>query len=85
MKLEPHDLHRCQAEVISYTPFIMGGKPFMRTRCRAKPHWVVKETVAGKDGLRGSMTLCDSCAERFIRKDALPPSYYSMEFICQNV
>jgi hypothetical protein len=61
VKLIPLDLERCQAEVTIYHPFLMGGSVRQTKRCEKKPTWLAKEAKAGKDGRRGSMTLCDEC------------------------
>lgn len=61
MSLEPIDLKRCQAEIISYRPFVMGGPVRTRERCEAKPTWIAREKLPGADGQHGAMSLCDAC------------------------
>lgn len=61
--LEPVDHKRCQADIRSaYNPFILGGDVGGKWgRCDKKPTWYVREVVAGKDGRKGAMALCDGC------------------------
>lgn len=61
--LEAVDHARCQADVKSaYKPFILGGDVGGKWgRCDAKPAWYAREVVAGKDGRKGAMSLCDDC------------------------
>lgn len=44
----------------------LGPRPW--ERCKAKPIVVVTEVAPGKDGQRGSMSLCASCLEVFKQK-----------------
>jgi hypothetical protein len=62
-KLEPVDRTRCQAEIHSYNAFVMGGPTRQVKRCDNKPTVIAKEAEPGPDGLRGSMSLCDSCCK----------------------
>lgn len=60
--LIPPDTSRCQAEKPTGDSFMtLGGRPGRRERCNAKPTMLATEKVAGEDGLKGSMTLCDEC------------------------
>ena len=61
--LEPVDHARCQADIKSaYNPWVMGGDVGGKWgRCDKKPTWYVREAVAGSDGRKGAMALCDSC------------------------
>lgn len=70
--LVPPDRNRCQAEITSYHPFVMGGQVHRTERCTNKPVLLVKEKEAGSDGLRGSMTLCQSCYAVFLKQPGLP-------------
>lgn len=62
--LIPPDFERCQAypNVARHSPFSLGPMP-TPIRCEAAPVWLAVEKVAGKDGLHGSMTVCQSCCE----------------------
>jgi hypothetical protein len=63
MSLIPPDHEQCQANpnVLTWTPFSLGPMP-APVRCTARPVWLASEVVPGADGLCGSMSLCDSCA-----------------------
>ena len=64
-KLISPDLERCQAEKPNgVNPFTLGGR-FKWTRCVNKPLFIVTEKKPGKDGLIGSMSLCDHCLAVF--------------------
>lgn len=81
MALEPPDLNQCQTLITTYHPWVMGGHVYQTERCPNKPHWLVIEVVPDKDGLMGSMTMCDHCATKFIEKQQMPPENYTMELI----
>lgn len=53
----PADRKACQ--VRKYNPFVMGGN--VHSVCGAKPDWIIRETVPGKDGKKGSQSCCDAC------------------------
>jgi hypothetical protein len=57
-KLIPPDKTRCQAEK-PLGAFRMGGPAF--ERCHNRPTQIVRERTPGRDGRRGSMSLCDEC------------------------
>lgn len=57
--LIPPDPKRCQAEKSIGGPFSFG--PPGTTRCVKPPTVIVSEMKPGKDGLCGSMSLCDGC------------------------
>ncbi len=61
--LEAVDHARCQADIRSaYNPFILGGDVGGKWgRCDNKPTWYAREVVAGSDGQKGAMSLCDTC------------------------
>lgn len=60
-KLIPPDLKRCQAEKPNGCTFMsLGGVPRM-IRCKNTPEFVAKERKPGKDGRRGSMSICREC------------------------
>lgn len=60
-KLIPVDRKRCQAEMPNGAgPFTIGGRPGM-VRCTDIPSVIATEIVAGKDGQKGSMSLCLDC------------------------
>jgi hypothetical protein len=78
--LTPPDLKRCQAEVPTKDSFMtLGGRPGKRVRCSNKPQVVVQETVPGKDGLKGSMSLCGDCLVVFKQINGVKA--YRFEFI----
>jgi hypothetical protein len=62
--LIPPDFERCQCNpnVARHNPFTLGPMPTPE-RCESKPVWLAVEIVPGSDGLHGSMSLCQSCAE----------------------
>lgn len=63
--IEPLDYTQCQAEinegVIIRNFMQMGGSIGKPERCTNRPKVTVLETVPGKDGKRGQMSLCDRC------------------------
>lgn len=62
-KLIPPDRKQCQAETRQYRPFIIGGNVHDVRRCENVPVFISKEKKPGPDGVRGSMSLCDECAQ----------------------
>lgn len=71
--LIPPDRDRCQADVPTQGPFQLGGEigdpnNGYRRRCRNAPAWIATETRPGRDGLRGSMSLCEGCKAAFVRQ-----------------
>lgn len=58
VKLAPPDLKQCQT--IHRTGAFQFGPPGER-RCTNKPTWIATERKLGKDGQRGSMSLCVDC------------------------
>ena len=67
-KLIPADLERCQAITPNGNTFMtLGGRPGLE-RCTNKPYVVAKENRPGKDGKRGSMSLCSDCLGVFVRQ-----------------
>ena len=61
VKLIPPDKKQCQAEKPNGHSFMtLGGRPG-RERCTNKPTMLATEKKPGKDGQRGSMTVCDEC------------------------
>jgi hypothetical protein len=69
MKLEPPDRKQCQAEKPNgYTFLTFGGRPG-RVRCTNKPRLIVTEKKPGKDGLKGSMSLCPDCFAVFQKQE----------------
>lgn len=59
--LIPPDYDRCQAEQREGSFMTLG--PRRMVRCEKPPVWLAVELKAGKDGERGSMTLCNDCAK----------------------
>lgn len=69
--LAPPDKERCQAEVPNGHSFMtLGGSPG-RVRCSNVPTLIAKENQPGKDGRKGSMSLCESCGQKFVEKMGL--------------
>ena len=66
--LELPDKKQCQAEKISYRPFIMGGDVNQRERCPNVPAWLAKDKYPGTDGRKGSMSLCDDCKKVLVKQ-----------------
>ena len=61
-ELMPPDYSRCQTEITTTASFMqMGGPPKTTERCKNKPTILMEELVSGKDGQKGSMTVCDDC------------------------
>jgi hypothetical protein len=60
----PPDFQLCQAypNVARHSPFSLGPMP-SPVRCTSEPVWLAVEIKPGKDGLRGSMAVCQSCCE----------------------
>lgn len=70
--LIPPDFTQCQAypNVAKHSFMTLGPRPEPK-RCENAPVWLAVETKAGKDGLHGSMTLCQSCAELMLESKAM--------------
>lgn len=67
-ELTPPDLHRCQAEKPNGANFMTcGGRPG-RIRCNEEPRVIATENKPGSDGRVGSMSLCQHCAEVFVKQ-----------------
>lgn len=62
--LIPPDFKRCQAypNVARHSFMTLGPMPTPR-RCENAPVWLAVEMVPGKDGLHGSMTVCQDCCK----------------------
>lgn len=62
--LIPPDFEQCQAypNVARHSFMTLGPRP-EPVRCKNRPVWLAVETKPGKDGLHGSMTVCQSCCE----------------------
>lgn len=62
----PPDLGTCQAEKPNGHSFMtLGGSLGKLERCTEEPSILIVEKSAGKDGKRGSMSLCKDCFEVF--------------------
>src|SRR5271170_5522749 len=71
IKLIPPDSMVCQAEKPNgYSFMTLGGVPGRR-RCGNMPIFIVHETVADKDGVCGSMSLCQECFIKFLEQEGL--------------
>lgn len=64
-ELIPPDLERCQAEKPNGRNFMSFGGGHEMIRCTNKPMFIVTEKKPGKDGLKGSMSLCARCLAVF--------------------
>lgn len=71
--LIPPDLARCQAEITTHRPFVMGGITRVVERCTAAPAVIATEINPGPDGQRGSMSLCAPCME--VARKTLGPGF----------
>jgi hypothetical protein len=60
-KLVEPDLNRCQGEYKSGFFMILGSGQWIR--CNNGPKYIAFENQPGPDGLQGSMSLCEECAE----------------------
>ena len=56
MELIKPDLERCQTEWLGGSFMTLGPRPTVR--CEKRPVVIATEKIQGKDGLRGSMSLC---------------------------
>jgi len=66
-ELIPPDLNKCQVMIPSnYSFMTLGGKPGTLVQCNEDPSYIVYETIKGKDGLQGSMSMCIRCKNIFI-------------------
>ena len=70
VKLTPPDLKQCQANHLEgawpdAAHFMVIG-PRRLVRCTEKAMFVVTEKRPGKDGVIGSMSLCNKCLARFL-------------------
>jgi len=83
--LTPPDLERCQAKKPNGVNFLtLGGRPEM-IRCTDKPTVIAKEIKPGKDGLRGSMSLCTHCLLKFMTQMSPSQEDYAFEEIGRDV
>lgn len=79
MELTSPDKERCQAEKPNGNTFMtLGGSPRLE-RCKNKPILIAIEVEPGKDGKRGSMSLCLECQLQLLKQ--LPPGYATFEKI----
>jgi hypothetical protein len=74
--IQPVDTKRCQSEKPNGHSFMtLGGVPGL-VRCSNTPIVIVIEAVKGKDGLKGSMSLCDECLAVALKQ--LPEGYFDI-------
>lgn len=67
-QLIPPDLERCQADKPNGNTFMtLGGRPAL-VRCNNVPVCIATEREAGKDGQKGSMSLCAECWTQMFRQ-----------------
>lgn len=75
--LEPPDPERCQAGApTGHTFMTLGGQPG-HTRCSNEPVVIATEAESGKNGRRGSMSLCARCLTVFTKQ--MPPGCATFE------
>lgn len=79
--LIPPDIDRCQAEVLQGSFMTFG--PRETVRCSEKPVYIATENKPGKDGLVGSMSLCEACKEKLIQK--LGADFASFQLISELI
>ena len=65
-RLVPPDKEQCQSERREGTFMTLGGSTERMTRCTKRPLWIVTEDKPGRDGKRGSMSLCGACYAIFL-------------------
>lgn len=66
--LTPPDIDQCQAEKPNGQSFMtLGGGPGY-VRCADEPTVIATENKAGRDGLKGSMSLCDECKAKLLEQ-----------------
>lgn len=66
--LIPPDPNQCQAEIMnSVEAFRLGGQR-KTVRCKNKPTVIATETTPDKDGVCGSMSLCNECCAVMIKQ-----------------
>lgn len=69
--LIPPDFEQCQVLIRpAHGAFVLGPRPSY-ARCERAPVWLAVETKPGADGLHGSMTLCQQCAEKLLESAEL--------------
>jgi hypothetical protein len=78
-QLTPPDLAQCQCDITEYHPFVMGGPVRQTHRCTNVAQWLATETEPGPDGLKGSMSVCDRCAQELIKQRALAPDSFTLD------
>ena len=71
-KLIPPDKNQCQSQKKEGAwpdaqHFMIFGPPRM-VQCTAKPTVIIHEKKPNKDGLKGSMSLCDECLKKAIEQ-----------------
>jgi hypothetical protein len=80
VELIPPDLDRCQAERKEGSFMTFGPRSMIR--CKNKPTVIAYENKPGKDGLRGSMSLCPFCLAKFL--EILGPDYAEVQPIVRH-
>lgn len=66
--LIPVDVDRCQAMKPNGANFMTFGGVSRMVRCDNKPLYIATEKVAGSDGLKGSMSVCQTCMTQFMKQ-----------------
>ena len=72
----PIDKDRCQAEKPNkVNSFTLGGEKKL-IRCDNKPTVIATETKPDRQGIKGSMTMCEECFE--VAKNQLSEYYFTI-------
>ncbi len=79
----PIDKDRCQAEKPNGEGFMTLGGGHKMVRCENKPTIIITEKQAGKDGLFGSMSLCDDCLK--VALEQLPQGYFDIDILSERL
>lgn len=68
--LIPPDPARCQTEITTYRPFVMGGPVKQVTRCENAAAYIATEKTPDENGQRGAMSVCRDCKQRLVAQFA---------------
>lgn len=61
-------MKKCEAQIMEYKPFIMGGKVYSTKKCENEATcYSVGKTKAEKKGI--PMYLCDNCLDKFLESN----------------
>jgi Rha family phage regulatory protein len=77
--LTPLDLNRCQAEHTDPNWSFMTLGPAVMVRCNKKPVYIATENKLNvRDGLTGSMTLCQQCKDVCVKRMGIDYASYKL-------